>query len=453
MKEMKKAKVFGSELKKFCQITLALLFVSAFLFSSPKELLEGMKAIVLSRDALITDYFELAGYGPGFFNAGIMMLISMILIDICKLPYTGLTIAVLFINIGFGLWGKNPVNIIPILFGSWIYSKAHRSHFARYVYTALFATCLAPFVTELVYILPFSQTVNLLLAIGIGVFIGYVIPPLSMHTASMHMGYNLFNVGFAAGTLAFVMYCILKAQGIQSEAVFIWKAERHPWLMTVLALYFLLTFFYGMYLEKGDPRGILDILEHPGRAVADYVMMEGAGKTLMNMGMMGIVALIYLILVDGDLSGPIFGCILTVFGFSAFGAHIRNYLPVLFGVSLSTVFTGQSPNAPGLLIAAYFVVGISPIAGQFGSFAGICAGLIHSAVVMCTSQMYGGLNLYNNGFSCGWVAIVMLPIVESFMKHYEYRKQRKMERNLLDLLIQWKGKIEQWFMKKKRLEK
>lgn len=450
MSETKKTNVFGKELKDFCRFSVVMLFLAAFLFASPKEIAEGMKAIIFSRDALITDYFELAGYGAGFFNAGVMMLISMVLIECCKLPYTGLTLAVLFINVGFGLWGKNPINSIPIVLGTWIYAKAHRAHFARYVYTALFATCLAPFVTELVYILPFPYEINLLTAILIGIFIGYVVPPLSMHTASMHMGYNLFNVGFAAGTLAFVMYCILKSYGIQSEAVFIWKAEQNPVIMTVLALYFLGTFGYGMYLEKGELRGILDIIEHPGRAVADFVMMEGAGNTLMNMGMMGLTAQIYLILVGGDLSGPILGCILTVFGFSAFGAHIRNYLPVLFGVAISTLFTAQSPSAPGILIASYFVVGISPIAGQFGSFAGIAAGLIHSAVVMCTSQMYGGLNLYNNGFSCGWVAIVMLPIMESFMKHYEYRKQRKAENSYRLVLEQWKGNVEEWFMKKRK---
>ena len=39
--------------------------------------------------------------------------------------------------------------------------------------------------------------------------------------------------------------------------------------------------------------------------------------------------------------------------------------------------------------------------------------------------MYGGLNLYNNGFSAGWVAIIMIPVLESFMKHFETRKHKK----------------------------
>lgn len=439
MKIIKKKNIRDNELRYYCFFSMFLLFAAAFLFASPNEIFQGMKVIIQSRDALITDYFELAGYGPAFFNAGIMMLISMALIEYGKLPYTGMTLAVIFISVGFGFWGKNPINIIPIIFGTWVYAAAHNAKFSRYVYTALFATCLAPFVTELVFVLPFTYEINLILAVSVGVFFGYVIPPLAMHTASMHMGYNLFNVGFAAGSFAFVFYCVLKTHGIESEAVFIWKTGRHPGIIAVLAIYFIATFIWGACLEYGRFEGIIRIMRHPGRAVADFVMMDGIGNTLMNMAIMGLLTEVYLVFVDGDLSGPILGCILTVYGFSAFGAHMKNYVPVLLGVALSTVFSNQDPNTPVILIASYFCVGLSPIAGQFGTFAGLAAGLLHSSVVMCTSQMYGGLNLYNNGFSCGWVSIVMVPIVESFMKHFEYRKQRKM-----------KGTAGIWFMKKRK---
>ncbi len=425
MVEKKNSRMHGKELYYFCLFSMALLFVAAFLFSTPKEILLGMKTIILSRDALVTDYFELAGYGAGFFNAALITLHAIVLIQRAKIPYTGLTLAVIFINMGFGFWGKNPVNIIPIIFGTWLYAKLHHVSFARYVYTALFATCLSPFVTELVYILPFSPIINLCLAIIIGIVLGFSMPPLAAHTASMHMGYSLFNVGFAGGTLAFVSYCILRAHGITSESVFIWKAEKHPAIVIGALTYFIFTFFVGYYLEGGKEDGLRKVMQHPGRSVTDFVMMDGKGVTLMNMGIMGILAEVYVLLVDGDMSGPILGCILTVFGFSAFGAHLRNYVPVLLGVYLSTFFSIYTPNTPGILIASMFVVGISPIAGQFGPVAGVLAGLLHSSIVMCTSQMYGGLNLYNNGFSCGWVAIVMVPLIESFMKQFKKKNHRR----------------------------
>lgn len=422
----RREKVRGKELQYFCGFSVFLLFVTAFLFASPKEIALGMKIIVLSRDALITDYFELAGYGAAFFNAGLVMLISMIQIRNAKIPYTGITLGVLFIGAGFGFWGKNPVNTIPIILGAWLYAKLHHAPFARYIYTALFSTCLAPFVTEMAYLLPLSSLLSLVLAILFGIFVGFVMPPLAMHTASMHMGYNLFNVGFAGGILAFVIFCILKSFGFESESVLIWKAEKHPGIVIGLFLYFVLAFLIGLWMEHGNIKSFVKILRHPGRAVADFVMMDGAGATLMNMGIMGIFTETYILLIGGDMAGPILGCLLTVFGFSAFGAHPRNYFPVLLGVFLASLLNVYEVNSPGILIASMFVVGLSPIAGQYGMIPGIIAGMLHVAIVMCTSQMYGGLNLYNNGFSAGWVAIIMVPVIEGFMQQYETRKKRKL---------------------------
>ena len=416
-------------LKYFIYITLALLYFAAASFSHPQELASGLRSIILSRDALITDYFELVGYGPAFFNAALVMTISLVMIEYAELPFTGLTIAAVFINTGFGFWGKNVVNILPIHFGTILYAKAHNTPMSRYTYTALFATCLAPFVTELTYILPFGLWGNLAIAIIAGLFVGYVLPPLSQHTASMHMGYSLFNVGFSGGTLAFVMFCVLKSFGIESQSVFIWKAEQHPKLIIGVYIYLLAAFLLGFYMNEGKMKNLLKIFKHPGRAVADFVLMDGPGATLMNMALTGTAALTYAMLIDPDFSGPVLGCLFTVFGFAAFGAHLRNYLPVLLGVYLSTFLTQYSANDAGMIIAAFFVVGVAPIAGQFGVIPGILAGMLHSCIVMCTSQMYGGLNLYNNGFSCGWVAIVMIPALESFMRGYEVRKQqRKLKR-------------------------
>ena len=418
-------------IKYFIYITLALLYLAAACFSHPQELASGLRSIILSRDALITDYFELVGYGPAFFNAALVMTISLVMIEYAELPFTGLTVAAIFINTGFGFWGKNIVNIIPIHFGTILYAKAHHTPMSRYTYTALFATCLAPFVTELTYILPFGLWGNLGIAILAGLFVGYVLPPLSQHTASMHMGYSLFNVGFSGGTLAFVLFCVLKSFGISSEPVFIWKAQQHHGLITGIYIYLLLAFLLGLYMNGWKFKNLWKLFKHPGRAVADFVLMDGPGVTLMNMSLTAVAALSYAMLIDADFSGPVLGCLFTVFGFAAFGAHLRNYIPVLLGVYLSTFFSQYAPNDVGMLIAAFFVIGIAPIAGQFGPIWGIIAGMLHSCIVMCTSTMYGGLNLYNNGFSCGWVAIVMIPIIESFMRGYQLRKQmRKQKREV-----------------------
>ncbi|MBR3768936.1 MAG: DUF1576 domain-containing protein [Lachnospiraceae bacterium] len=413
----------GREIRYFCVVSMVTLFVTAFLFDSPKGIMQGMWKIIVSRDILITDYFALAGYGAAFFNAGCMMLIAIACIWAVKLPFTGLTVAAVFCSAGFGLWGKNPVNMLPIVIGTYLYAKLHKANFARYVYTAVFGGCLAPFVTEFAYVLPFEPWINSIIAALLGIGLGFVIPPLAMHTASMHMGYSLYNVGFAGGVLAFVVYSVMKSFGIQCQTVFIWQEGVHPGISLGFLIYFLGTFVAGWLIENGDFSGIVKITRHSGRAVADFIMMDGKGNTLMNMGIMGVIAQLYILCIGGDLSGPILGCILTLFGFSAFGAHVRNYLPVLIGVVLGAAIMTPSITDETMQIAAILVVGVAPIAGEFGVVAGIISGMLHVAIVMCTSQMYAGLHLYNNGFSTGWVAIFMVPFLESFMRRFG-RKNR-----------------------------
>lgn len=427
-------KLEGNELKLFCVFSIILLFAAgiAGMLQDGQGLTgvaKGLWTIIVSRDALITDYFELAGYGSALINAVLVMAMGLGLLYREDMKFTGLTMAALFINMGYGLWGKNPVNILPILLGSSVYAKIHGYPLSRYMYTALFGTSLAPLVTELVFILPFDRRINLLMSVGAGILIGFVLPGLSAHTASTHMGFTLFNVGFSAGILAFVLVCILKSFSLECESVLIWREGRPLWIGVGLYGYFCLTFLYGLYLNGGQLNGILKIWKHPGRAVADFILMEGVGSTLMNMAMVGALCETYIYLIGGDLSGPVVGAVLTAFGFAAFGVHVKNYLPVLCGVYLSTFLNHYEPTTPGVQLAAVFAVGLAPIAGRFGVVAGMVAGMLHLAITTCTSQMYGGLNLYNNGFSTGWVAIVMVPVLDSFMLEYKNRKRKK-EKNV-----------------------
>ncbi len=412
----------GRELFVFSIATVMLLFLSALFLAPPGELMRGMVTIILTRDALVTDYFKLAGFGAAFFNAGLVMGLGVLLVCRQKIPFTGLTMAVLFINAGFALFGKNPVNVLPMLLGTWLYAKFHHSGMNRFIYTALFGSCLAPMVTELLYLLPFSFVWNLLISVAVGIFAGFVLPPLSVHTASMHMGYNLFNMGFAGGLFAFVMVCVLQSFGLESNSVFIWSYGRPLWLLAGLYLYFTVVLLFGLFLNNWKLKPLFKLMRHPGRAVADFVLMDGVPTVLINMGIIGYVCTTYILIIGGDLSGPVVGAILTSFGFAAFGVHLRNYLPVLFGVFLSTFINHMLPTTAGMQMGAIFAVGLSPIAGQFGIPAGIIAGMLHAAVVVCTSSLYGGLNLYNNGFSTGLVAIVLVPVLESFIKGFKLRK-------------------------------
>ena len=168
-------RIAGREIQVFVVFTIFLFWLTAFLTDTPMNILEGMVKIVSSRDALITDYFELGGYGAAFFNAGFVLMMGYLLLVAEKATFTGLTMAALFMNAGFAFFGKNPLNVWPILLGTFLYAKFHHTRLNRYIYTALFGTCLAPFITEIIYILPYSKWVNMAVSVMVGILIGFLL--------------------------------------------------------------------------------------------------------------------------------------------------------------------------------------------------------------------------------------------------------------------------------------
>ena len=317
---------------------------------------------------------------------------------------------------GFALFGKNLVNCLPILFGNWFFARYQKEKWNKYIVIGLFSTCLAPFVSFLYNALNTALWLRVAAAAGIGVVIGFVVPALAPHTASFHMGYNLFNVGFAAGFVAIALMSVLRGFQLDSGSVMIWQ-KGFPPLLTGLCLGALvLLFVWGWLLSDRELRRLGRITRHSGRAVADFVFMDGVGPTFMNMAVMGLLAIGWLWLVGGDLNGPTLGGVITIMGFAAFGMHPKNCAPIVAGIWAATLLLRYQPADPSIQLAALFGMGLAPIAGQFGVMWGIIAGMLHCAIVTTVGSVYGGLNLYNNGFTAGLVALILVPLIQSFKK-------------------------------------
>lgn len=152
-----------------------------------------------------------------------------------------------------------------------------------------------------------------------------------------------------------------------------------------------------------------------GRLVSDFYIMYG-NRVYANMGIMGLISLIIVFILGGELNGPLMGAIFTIIGFSAFGKHPKNTFPVILGATLSASINILDVNSPQMLISILFSTCLAPIAGSFGFIYGVIAGFLHVFLVTNIGYVHGGLNLYNNGLSGGFVAVVMLPLIHAFKK-------------------------------------
>ena len=81
------------------------------------------------------------------------------------------------------------------------------------------------------------------------------------------------------------------------------------------------------------------------------------------------------------------------------------------------------PDSLAVLLAALFGTSLAPVAGSFGWLAGILTGFIHLSVVMNVGYLHGGINLYNNGFSAGFVAAVLVPLFNAIQTRFQKDQQ------------------------------
>ena len=139
----------------------------------------------------------------------------------------------------------------------------------------------------------------------------------------------------------------------------------------------------------------------------------GGAVTAFNMGINGIFATLFVVAVAGDLNGPTIGSIFTIVGFSATGKHLRNITPIMVGVVIGSLTKEWDIYQPSPILALLLSTTLAPIAGEFGVIAGLIAGYLHSSVALNVGIVYGGMNLYNNGFAGGIVAIFMVPVLQS----------------------------------------
>lgn len=393
-------------------VMAALLAVFAVALQPDLSLFTGFWRIQTGHAGLITDPICIGGAGAALLNAAAMLLGSTMLVRLQKMPFTGLTIACLFMMAGFALLGKNILNSLPILLGSFLYSCYKAEPFSRYTYITLFATCLSPMVS---YFLLHTEAQNRYVCMVLGgSVIGFVMPAVSGYTVRIHQGYNLYNVGFAAGFVGLALVSILRGLGMEFQTQLTWSTE-HSLPLTILMLCILAgLFILGVALGCRSWDSYRRILSHSGRVVTDFFALEGMGATFVNMALVGAIGLVYLLLMKAPLNGPLVCCLLAMMGFGCFGKHPRNVLPVMAGAVIAASFMPRlSLTAPGVLLATLLCTGLAPIAGQFGGLWGMAAGFVHMAIVQNTAYLYGGLNLYNNGFSAGLTCVIMIPLIEA----------------------------------------
>lgn len=414
MGRIKKEKQFSYNAK----ILILAIFPLICLFVSTTfgkgQVLDGFVKIIKTQGLLITDFIYIGGLYSNFFNIACVGMINLLIIFLLRIPINGTVFAAYFLSIGFSSFGKTILNILPIYIGGILYCKYEKIIFKNIFAILMLSTGLAPVISFFFFSEDISFMYRVVLGLLSGVIIGFIMPILSSHMIKFHDGYNLYNVGFTAGIVGTLFTAIIKGKGITINIYYNISNEYDFYLKILLVFFFSFFVMLGYFINQNSFKGYDQLLSSSGRLVTDYILSEGFGITLLNCGILGILSVALTSFIGADLNGPLIAGIFSVFGFGALGKNPLNCIPIVIGVILAGYLKIFNFDSFNIALTALFGTTLAPISGVFGSFAGILAGFLHFFIVNNIGVIHGGMNLYNNGFSGGIVAGILVPLISKF---------------------------------------
>ncbi|MCL1900403.1 MAG: DUF1576 domain-containing protein [Promicromonosporaceae bacterium] len=384
--------------------------------AGPVELWRGSLDIMQSPSRLLTDYIAVGNLGATFFNAGFITVLSTLIVRVQRAPLTGLVIAGFYTVYAFAFFGKNLFNTIPITVGVYLYARLTRGQFREHMGAMLFATALAPAVSHVAFGIGSPVWLGVITGYATGLLLGFVVPPLAAQFKKFHHGLSLYNIGFTAGMVGMLTTAVLNLFGFPAELNSLYSRGNDLVLRIFIFVFCAALFAVGLKLSNWSMRGEWQLWRRSGRYPGDFVERVGLGDTMMNMGIIGAMSTALVWALGGELNGPLVGGVFTTIGFGAFGKHALNVIPIWVGVAVGSLIMDNPLGSTAVLLTMLFGTTISPLASVYGPLAGVFAGFMHSALVLNTAALHGGLNLYNHGFAGGLIAILLIPIFNAVLQ-------------------------------------
>ena len=401
-----------------------LFVVFAFALDTPKEIFEGLIRIVTCRGGLITDYMEMGGVGAMLINSAVVGAFCLLIQMRAGVRPNGATLMAMWVSTGFSMFGQNIVNMLPIGLGVWLYAHWKKEPFRNYTLVFLLSATCTPVVSGLWFHPMLDLTFSIPIGIFAGVLIGFLFSPISAFTNRIHGGYDLYNMGFAGGIISTFVVSGAESFGLPMKTELYWNESYTLPMAILLYSICIILIVYSLFIKGYFEKPVYKrITESSGRLVSDFLILSG-NTVYFNMGLLGILGTTIVLVYGAALNGPTICAVFTVIGFGAFGKHLRNVWPILVGAMLC-YFVNQLYDVThsSTILAVLFSTGLAPIAGQFGWRWGLLAGFLHVNTVMHIGFLNGGLNLYNNGYAAGFVAILMVPVMIAFQRAPK-RKER-----------------------------
>ena len=430
-------------LKLFFAFLTAAFLVAAVCMPDRADMFNGLWRIISQPSKISTNDFALGGYAATFLNMGLVGVIFLAICQLTKAKPNQVTTLGFVLTLGFCSWGITVLNIWPTILGVVLYSLVKKEKLGANFNAMLFSTGIAPLINDLLLRYPNAEVVGFnlpgaVLALVVGVVIGFTLPAGLGHAPNIHKGFDLYSAAVPVCFTAFILNATLyKTMGIDLPAV---TSDLTVASASIVNIFCLVVFGICVVvaLVMGcKPKDYWRLLTDPA-LVTNFSSTYGNATFLMNVGIYGLFILGYYNLIGATFNGVTFGIIFCMLCTCNSGSHPGNVWPIMLGYVLASFVSGWfsqlaggsfagAINAQAIVIGLCFANGLSPISDKYGWAWGLLSAVLHYLLVTSVPNMHGGFCLYNGGFTAAVICLLMVPQLERFVKTKADRKALKLK--------------------------
>ena len=419
-------------LKLFFLFFSSSFLIAAFFLPDRAQMLPGLLRILSNPTKASTSFFSIGGYAATFLNIGLVGLVCTALYWIPGEKPTSAATLVTILTTGFGSWGIHILNMWPTMMGVAAYCLVREKKLGDHTNAMLFSTGLAPFISELMVRYPNDEVVGfspegMLLALIVGLVVGFFIPAGLENSPKVHKGFDLYSAALPVGMTAFLMQSFLyRAMGIEIPEAVSDLTVASPEIVNTFCIILFGSCVIAALLMGCKPRDYWHLMSDP-KLVTNFSATYGNAPMLMNVGLYGLFILGYYNWIGATFNGVTFGVIFCMLATCNSGSHPGNIFLINIGYGLaSELFQILSPmlggeftqylNSQSIIVGLCYANGLSPICDEYGFAYGILAAMMHFCMVTTVPHLHGGMCLYNGGFTAALVCLLYIPCLERLVK-------------------------------------
>ena len=421
----------------FTCFSLSFLIAAVFM-PDRADMLTGLWRILNNPTQAATNFFSIGGYSATFLNMGFVGLICTALYSTPGRQANNAATLVTLLTVGFGSWGIHILNMWPTIIGVALHCYVKGEKLGSRTNAMLFSTGLAPFISELMVRYPKPEVVGIhpsgvMLALIVGVTVGYFLPAGLDNSPRIHKGFALYSAALPIGMTAFLLQGFLyKAMGVPipqpvSDLKVMDPVICNTFCINLFSLFILVALCMGC-----SPSHYVRAILNP-QHVVHFGAAYGNAAMLMNAGVFGFAILGYFNLIGAEFNGIIFGSVFCFLSTCNSGSHPLNAIPIVLGYDLAAKFfqamvpfSGgeftQFLNTQSIIVGICYANGLCPIAQEYGWLYGMLVAAMHFCMVTTVPQLHGGFCLYNGGFTAALVCLLIVPGLE---KHFRTKHERR----------------------------